>query len=101
MNADCHLFFETLGTELKLDIITILKEKPLSVTEIANQVNEERSKVSHALLSLLGCVFVDVHKEGKRRIYSLNTDTIEPLLNLVEKHVKKYCTTCKKGHCKT
>jgi DNA-binding transcriptional ArsR family regulator len=91
-----YLFFETLGTELKLDIILKLKEKPYSVTELANQINEERSKVSHALLSLLDCVFVKVRKEGKRRIYSLNTDTIEPLLNLVEKHVKKYCKECKK-----
>ncbi len=96
MKADYHLFFETLGTELKLDIISKLKEKPYSVTDLANQINEERSKVSHALLSLLDCVFVKVQKEGKRRIYSLNTDTIEPLLNLVEKHVKKYCKVCKK-----
>jgi DNA-binding transcriptional ArsR family regulator len=80
MKADYHLFFETLGTELKLD-----------------KINEERSKVSHALLSLHDCVFVNVRKEGKRRIYSLNKDTIEPLLNLVEKHVNKYCKVCKKS----
>jgi hypothetical protein len=37
------------------------------------------------------CKFLDVKQEGKQRIYSLNKDTIIPILTLVEKHVEKYC----------
>lgn len=96
MKDKCHLFFETLGTRLKIDIIIKLKEKPLSVTELSEKINQERSKVSHALISLLDCGFVNVRKDNKKRIYSLNKDTVLPLLNLVEKHVKKYCKVCKK-----
>ncbi|MBN2479430.1 MAG: helix-turn-helix transcriptional regulator [Parachlamydiales bacterium] len=91
------VFFETLGTKLKIDLILKLKEKPSSVSELSKKLNQERSKVSHALISLLECSFISVKKEGKKRIYSLNEDTILPLLKLVEKHVKKYCKVCKKN----
>ncbi|MBI4447890.1 winged helix-turn-helix transcriptional regulator [Candidatus Woesearchaeota archaeon] len=96
MESKCHLFFETLGNKLKIGIITKLKEKPASVNELAKQLKQERSKISHALLTLLGCGFVEVKKEGKKRIYKLNKNTMMPLLSLVEKHVQKYCKTCKK-----
>ena len=96
MKDKCHLFFETLGTGLKIHIITKLKEKALSVNELSKQIGQERSKVSHALKSLLECGFVKVKNKGRERIYSLNTDTIIPLLSLVEKHVKKYCKVCKR-----
>ncbi|MDO8741098.1 MAG: ArsR family transcriptional regulator [Candidatus Woesearchaeota archaeon] len=94
--SKCYLFFETLGTKLKLDIIEKLRDSPLSVNGLSKQLAQERSKVSHALLSLYECGFVDVKKEGKSRIYSLNKETILPLLSLIEKHVKKYCKVCRK-----
>ena len=101
MKDKCYLFFETLGTRLKVNIIIKLKEKSFSVTELSKQLSQERSKVSHALKSLLECGFVEVKNNGRERIYSLNIDTIIPLLNLVEKHVKKYCKVCKiKGRVK-
>lgn len=96
MKDKCHLFFETLGTELKIGIITQLKERSLNVNELSKQLGQERSKVSHSLKSLLECGFVGVKKNGRERVYSLNTDTIIPLLNLVEKHVNKYCKVCKR-----
>ncbi|MEK6823755.1 MAG: metalloregulator ArsR/SmtB family transcription factor [Nanoarchaeota archaeon] len=96
MKGKCHLFFETLGTGLKISIISELKKGSLSVNELSKILNQERSKVSHSLKSLLECGFVSVKNKGRERIYSLNTDTIIPLLSLVEKHVKKYCKVCKK-----
>ena len=85
MKRDCHLFFETLGTELKIDLLFQLKEKPSSVNDLSENLDQERSKVSHALISLLECNFIGVTEVGKKRIYSLNKDTILPLLGLVEK----------------
>lgn len=96
MDKKCHLFFETLGTKLKISIITQLKEKPLSVNELSMHLNQERSRVSHALKSLLECGFIKAKKDGRKRIYSLNTDTIMPLLDIVERHVGKYCKICRK-----
>jgi len=59
--------------------------------EISSALQEEQSKVSHNLRALADCHFLDVEKKGKKRIYSLNKETIIPLMRLVEKHVKKYC----------
>lgn len=81
---------------MKIDIIAELKGRALNVNELAKRLNQERSKVSHALISLSECGFVNARKEGKTRIYSLNRETIIPLLNLVEKHVKRYCKVCNK-----
>lgn len=96
MGNECHMFFEALGTKLKIDILAMLKKGHCSVNELSKGLCEERSKVSHALKSLLECRFVVVRKRGRSRIYSLNADTILPLLGMVERHVKKYCKVCRK-----
>ena len=91
-----NIFFETISTKIRLEVLELLKNKPMSVNEIADALKEEQSKVSHNLKSLAGCHILDVKQEGKKRIYSLNKDTIVPLIELVEKHVLNHC----KGHCK-
>lgn len=96
MNNSCYLFFGALATNLKARIISILRKENSSVDELAKELNEERSKVSHALISLHECGFVNVKKDGKYRIYSLNKETIIPLLKLVDKHIQKYCKVCLK-----
>lgn len=86
-----NLFFETISNKLRLRIIELLMEKPLTVTEISKRLDEEQSKISHNLRKLSDCNFLTVRKEGKKRIYSLNKTTIVPLIKLVEKHVRCYC----------
>lgn len=92
MKENGHLFFRTLASRLKVGIITALKERPKSVNELAFELGEERSKLSHGLRVLKRCRFVYSRKEGRKRVYSLNEDTIVPLLKLVERHVRKYCS---------
>ena len=87
-------FFNNFAQRTKLSIILILKEKPLSVTEISQKISEEQSKVSHSLKKLTECNILTVKKSGKQRIYSLNRNTVLPLLNLVEEHVKHHCKKC-------
>jgi len=92
-----NLFFETISHKLRLRIIDLLREKPLTVSEISNRLNQEQSKISHNLKKLNDCNFLTFEKKGKNRIYSLNKETIVPLLKLVEKHVKCYCgPTCRR-----
>ena len=91
-----ELFFETFSNKTRFNIIQTLLQKPKSVTEIAQTINEEQSKVSHALKKLAHCNFLTVKKHGKQRIYSLNKDTIIPILQLVEKHVSCHCS----GECR-
>lgn len=86
-----ELFFETFSNKTRMRVIEALSLGPKSVTEICKTTNEEQSKISHNLKKLTQCHFLDVSRKGKKRIYSLNKDTIIPILNLVEKHVGKYC----------
>lgn len=86
-----ELFFETFSNKTRMRIIEALSLGPKSVTEICKLTKEEQSKVSHSLKKLTECHFLDFRRQGKKRIYSLNKDTITPILNLVEKHVRKYC----------
>ncbi|MFH0956352.1 MAG: metalloregulator ArsR/SmtB family transcription factor [Candidatus Aenigmatarchaeota archaeon] len=89
-------FFMNFATKSKFDIVMALRDGPLSVTEIARKVGDEQSAVSHNLLKMEGCRVLNVRKAGKQRIYSLNEETVVPLLKLVESHVKRCCM----GRCK-
>ena len=85
-------FFETIDNKTRLKILELLQNRPMSVTEICNALKEEQSKISHNLRCLADCHFLDVKQQGKQRIYSLNKETIVPLIKLVEKHVARYCS---------
>ncbi|MBR9691968.1 winged helix-turn-helix transcriptional regulator [Candidatus Woesearchaeota archaeon] len=90
----CHsfnVFFETIANKTRLKILETLQDKPKSVTEICNALKEEQSKISHNLKCLADCHFLDVKKQGKKRIYSLNKETMVPLMKLVSRHVARYC----------
>ena len=90
----CHsyyLFFDTFSNSTRMSIIEALNSGPKPVNEICKLINEEQSNVSHSLKKLMECNFLDVERKGKQRVYSLNKDTLMPILELVEKHVKKYC----------
>lgn len=90
-----NTFFETIGNKTRLKILELLHNKSLSVGEICEKLKEEQSKVSHNLKILTECHFLTVRKEGKKRVYSLNKETMVPLMKLVEKHVRCYCgQTC-------
>jgi len=90
-----HLFFGNLANPLKVDIISELKKGSQSVLELAEKLNVEQSKLSHALASLRCCSIVNVKQEGKKRVYSLNKETILPMLKLIDKHESKFCGRCK------
>ncbi len=92
MNCPSYeLFFETFSNKTRMKIIEALTEGPKSVTQICKITGEEQSKVSHNLKKLMECHFLGFTRQGKKRIYSLNKDTIVPILQLVEKHVHSYC----------
>ncbi|MBN2053037.1 winged helix-turn-helix transcriptional regulator [Candidatus Woesearchaeota archaeon] len=84
-------FFRNFANKTKLRIIMLLKNTPMSVNELSEKMGEEQSKVSHNLAKLARCSVVAVEQQGKKRIYSLNKETVLPMLRLVEKHVKKNC----------
>ncbi len=90
-----HLFFSNLANPLKVDIMTELRKRDMSVLELAKKLKIEQSKLSHALASLRCCSIVNVKQEGKKRVYKLNKETILPILEIIDEHESKFCGRCK------
>jgi DNA-binding transcriptional ArsR family regulator len=86
-----NIFFSNLANPLKIGIILSLKEKEKNVTTITKDLNVEQSKISHALTSLKACNIINVEQKGKERVYTLNKDTIVPMLDLINKHANVHC----------
>ena len=85
-------FFATLSGESRLAILEYLKDGDAkSVSEIAKGTGQEQSAVSHNLGKLLNCQCVHVEVRGKNRYYSLNSETIAPLLKLADQHIQNFC----------
>ena len=83
-------FFRTLCNETRLAIVLCLRESPKNVGQISGELKMEQSRISHNLQCLTKNGFVTVRQEGKQRIYSLNKDTIVPILRDIKKHLAKY-----------
>ena len=75
-------------------------KQPMSVTELAEALWQEQSMISHNLKPLLECNFVYIQREGKKRIYSVNEETVGALFKAVEIHAEKFCPTGGKCHLK-
>jgi len=86
-----ELFFQTLANQQRLGIINLLRRGPKNVTQICKELDFNQTTVSHNLRRLKTCSFVSVKKNSKERIYSLNKETIKPLMNIIDKHTNKFC----------
>ena len=91
MKCVCNDFFLVLSNKTRLKILHSLRHGKKTVNEITESTELEQSLVSHNLALLKKCNFVFVEKSGKQRFYSLNKETIVPVLDLVEEHIKKNC----------
>jgi DNA-binding transcriptional ArsR family regulator len=97
LSETCYVFFKVLANPTRLAILEALREKPRSVTEVAESLKQEQSMISHNLEPLEKCGFVFSERKQKQRIYSLNKETVEPLFELFVYHSQKYCPT--RGKC--
>ncbi len=99
LSERCYAFFKVLANPTRLAILETLRKEPKSVNEIAETIRQEQSMISHNLKPLEKCRFVFSERKNKRRIYSLNKETAEPLFKLFDFHSQKYCPT--RGACLT
>jgi len=97
LNDAYRMFFGTLANESRLIIVNTLRKKPLNVSEICEMTGFEQSMVSHNLKTLEYHGMVFVEKKGKYRYYKVNEKTIQPLLKLIDDHMKEYCCKIAKG----
>ena len=88
------VFFETLANTVRWDIVHVLQNDQKRASDIATAVDAEQSLVSHHLTRLRECGFVNVTKQGRERVYSLNAETMEPLLAIMDEHIETFCKDC-------
>ncbi len=87
----CYGFFSTLANPTRLAIIEKLDNGPMNVMDLVEALGQEQSMVSHNLRPLVRCKLVKVRREGKQRIYSLNHETLDPIVEAVELHAERFC----------
>jgi len=85
------IFFGTLVSKSRLRIINLLRKGKKNVSEIIDNLNMDQTAVSHDLARLRKCGFIISEIYGKYHYYSLNEKTITPLIEIIEKHMSKYC----------
>ncbi len=85
------IFFGTLVSESRLKIINLLRNGRKNVSEIIEELDMNQTAVSHDLSRLKRCGFVIAERDKKFNYYTLNTETIKPLMELIEKHMSKHC----------
>ncbi len=93
MSETCYQFFSTLANPTRLAILELLLSGPRNVTEISDALDQEQSMISHNLKPLERCSFVFSERKQKKRFYSLNKETMEPLFKIFGYHADKYCPT--------
>ena len=91
INKTYTQFLGTLANENRIELLLALKKKSMNVTELMKETGMTQTTVSHNLKRLQICGFVTVKQEGKFRVYFVNKETIKPLIELIEKHMNKYC----------
>lgn len=89
-------FFSALANETRLLAILALHEDDKSVNELAHETQTKQSTLSHALKHPQDAGLVEKHVQGRKRIYSLNHDVVEPLWTLIDPHVHEREDTLKK-----
>jgi len=100
LTKTCHKFFTNLANPTRLAAIEQLLDKPMSVNELATALGQEQSMISHNLKPLLQCNIITKQTKGKRHIYTVNQETLNPIFDAIQNHAQKFCSTggkCQKG----
>ncbi|MBS3165485.1 winged helix-turn-helix transcriptional regulator [Candidatus Woesearchaeota archaeon] len=96
-NEVYKIFFKSLADESRLHIINAVRINKKNVQEICSETGLEQSLVSHHLKRLERCGMVFKEKKGKHRYFTVNHETIKPLMELIDSHTKQYCCHLLKG----
>ena len=91
------LFFSSLGNPNRLKIINLLRKGQKNVSEICKETGFEQTMVSHNLKRLEHCGMVFSEREGKFKFFRVNNESIQPILDLIDKHMDNYCCKIIRG----
>ncbi len=76
---------KALGDASRLEILRLIKKKPMYNLEIAEQLGLTAATMSHHMSILLSCGFVGVTKQESKVYYHLENEFIHKFIKLLEK----------------
>jgi DNA-binding transcriptional ArsR family regulator len=62
---------QAMASPLRIEIMHLLRDGPLSVTDIASAANNSPATISRNLTTLRNAGIVDAHREGSRIFYHI------------------------------
>lgn len=71
----CVHCYKLASDEARHAILSMLKGKKMTVTEITERLHVKQPTVSHHLKLLADAKLVTVAKDGRKRLYALKTDS--------------------------
>lgn len=86
MDAIAELF-KGFGDPTRVHILSLLEERELCVTDIAEAVEISQSAISHQLRLLKQMHLIKYRREGKNILYSLADDHVRTILQMGLEHV--------------
>jgi DNA-binding transcriptional ArsR family regulator len=87
------LLFQALANQTRMQMLDLLSEKgSMNVSEICGELGLEQTLVSHNLKCLNFCGLITSSREGKSRVYSVNEETVRPLLKIADNHLRAYAS---------
>lgn len=79
--------FKGFADPTRVHILSLLAQKELCVTDIAEMVEVSQSAISHQLRLLKQMHLVKFRREGKNLLYSLADDHVHTILEMGMEHV--------------
>lgn len=79
--------FKGFADPTRVHILSLLQEKELCVTDIADAVQISQSAISHQLRILKQMHLIKYRREGKNLLYSLADEHVKTILQMGLEHV--------------
>jgi DNA-binding transcriptional ArsR family regulator len=76
-------FCKAMGNAVRLQLLHILREHPLTVSEICQETNLQQATVSRQLSVLRNVGVVDSQRLGNAKVYRITDDKIAEICDLV------------------
>ncbi|WP_283583102.1 ArsR/SmtB family transcription factor [Limosilactobacillus difficilis] len=81
--------FKLLGHPKRLQLLYLLLQQSMSVSQISSALHWEQSAVSHQLQQMRAFNLVDYHRKGKTIIYHLKNPQVMTLIADVVSHTEQ------------
>lgn len=89
IEQDVAQLFKAFSNPTRIKIIFVLKNKPLTVSQICHALNMSQSAISHQLRELKMARLVTFKKQGRETLYQLDDKHVHDIFDLAIEHVKE------------